>query len=318
MRYAAEGDHRACAVVGAHAVSDQRDDPENIVGVLRRGARAHADGTGSLKGLDIMSPAAGLVCADTTTLGEQLSAFREQRRAFAFCRGRVASSKDHVTLEDILECSGRCRGTQHADAGTSGRRWTDPSMLDGQMPIRELNRQLHWSLPDQSAATSAGLSSTKRVIPDVGQVFSFYGFKFEILRPAQQIGRSSCRLRPSRKCWTTRAARGAAPQFARDRPQFRPSHGSASWPCDQTTTSSLWVEALPVLLRPRLPPRASLRSGAQIENKPRRAGAYDQDLVKEAAEEFDIPTHLTRKIRDCRTPRAERQQLDIARPIYFL
>jgi Mg2+/Co2+ transporter CorB len=51
------------------------------------------------------------------------------------------------------------------------------------MPIRELNRQLSWALPDDAATTVAGLVlSEARVIPDVGQVFSFYGFKFEILR----------------------------------------------------------------------------------------------------------------------------------------
>jgi len=38
-------------------------------------------------------------------------------------------------------------------------------------------------LPDNMATTVAGLVIHEaRIIPEVGQVFSFFGFKFEILR----------------------------------------------------------------------------------------------------------------------------------------
>jgi Mg2+/Co2+ transporter CorB len=46
-----------------------------------------------------------------------------------------------------------------------------------------LNRVLDWTLPDDQATTIAGLVIHEaRTIPDVGQRFAFYGFKFEILR----------------------------------------------------------------------------------------------------------------------------------------
>ncbi|MEQ8194542.1 MAG: transporter associated domain-containing protein, partial [Rhodospirillales bacterium] len=49
--------------------------------------------------------------------------------------------------------------------------------------IRDLNRELDWNLPDEEAATIAGLVLHKsRRIPDVGQVFMFFDFRFEILR----------------------------------------------------------------------------------------------------------------------------------------
>jgi Mg2+/Co2+ transporter CorB len=51
------------------------------------------------------------------------------------------------------------------------------------MPIRDLNRKFEWRLPDEEATTIAGLVIHEaRTIPEVGQAFNFYGFKFEVLR----------------------------------------------------------------------------------------------------------------------------------------
>ena len=59
----------------------------------------------------------------------------------------------------------------------------DMKKFDGWIPIRELNRELDWNLPDETATTIAGLVINEaRAIPEVGQLFSFYGFKFEVLR----------------------------------------------------------------------------------------------------------------------------------------
>jgi len=49
--------------------------------------------------------------------------------------------------------------------------------------IRDLNRQFEWDLPDEEASTIAGLVLHEaRRIPEVGQTFTFFGFRFEILR----------------------------------------------------------------------------------------------------------------------------------------
>ena len=56
-------------------------------------------------------------------------------------------------------------------------------MVDGKYTIRDLNRQLDWVLPDEEAATVAGLVLHEaRIIPDVGQTFIFHGVRFEILK----------------------------------------------------------------------------------------------------------------------------------------
>ena len=55
-------------------------------------------------------------------------------------------------------------------------------VVDGAMTIRDLNRAMDWSLPDEEANTIAGLVIHEaQMIPNAGQVFSFHGFRFEVL-----------------------------------------------------------------------------------------------------------------------------------------
>ena len=54
--------------------------------------------------------------------------------------------------------------------------------VDGAMTIRDLNRATDWTLPDEEANTVAGLVIHEaQSIPNKGQVFSFHGFRFEIV-----------------------------------------------------------------------------------------------------------------------------------------
>ena len=55
-------------------------------------------------------------------------------------------------------------------------------IVDGSMTIRDLNRATDWSLPDDEANTVAGLVIHEaQMIPSTGQVFSFHGFRFEVV-----------------------------------------------------------------------------------------------------------------------------------------
>jgi Mg2+/Co2+ transporter CorB len=55
--------------------------------------------------------------------------------------------------------------------------------VDGSVPVRDLNRVMDWNLPDEEATTVAGLVIHEaRAIPDAGQVFTFHGFRFEVVR----------------------------------------------------------------------------------------------------------------------------------------
>ncbi len=68
------------------------------------------------------------------------------------------------------------------DAEHSVRRGEDGHYhVDGAMTIRDLNRATDWNLPDEAANTVAGLVIHEaQIIPAVGQVFSFHGFRFEV------------------------------------------------------------------------------------------------------------------------------------------
>jgi len=165
-----------------------RDNPENIVGILhiKDLLRFLIRSRGSLEGFsvaEVMSPP--WFVPETTTLEEQLHAFRERHAHFALVVDEYGTLQGLVTLEDILEeVFGDIADVYDKKAGSGIRRQADGSFnVDGWMPVRDLNRELEWELPDEDATTIAGLViHAARSIPEVGQVFSFYGFKFEVLR----------------------------------------------------------------------------------------------------------------------------------------
>jgi Mg2+/Co2+ transporter CorB len=54
---------------------------------------------------------------------------------------------------------------------------------DGAVPIRDVNRVMDWHLPDDQATTVAGLVIHEaQTIPEAGQIFTFHGFRFQVLR----------------------------------------------------------------------------------------------------------------------------------------
>jgi Mg2+/Co2+ transporter CorB len=51
------------------------------------------------------------------------------------------------------------------------------------VPVRDLNRELEWNLPEDDATTIAGLVIARAgAIPEAGQRFAFFGYVFEIMR----------------------------------------------------------------------------------------------------------------------------------------
>lgn len=165
-----------------------RGGPENIVGVLhiKDLLRFLIRSRGSLEGFNVLElTTTPWFVPDTTSLEEQLAAFRERHAHFALVVDEYGTLQGLVTLEDILEeVFGDIADLHDQKAATGIRRQADGSYnVDGWMPVRDLNRELNWNLPDEEATTIAGLViNAARAIPDVGQVFSFYDYKFEVLR----------------------------------------------------------------------------------------------------------------------------------------
>jgi Mg2+/Co2+ transporter CorB len=164
-----------------------RDQPENIVGVLHAKdmlrALDAAGGDASRLDLEDLALEAWFV-PDTTALQDQLKAFLKKKTHFALVVDEYGEVQGLVTLEDILEEIVGDIKDEH-DAGYSGiRRQRDGTVqVDGSVPVRDLNRVMDWSLPDEEATTVAGLVIHEaRAIPEPGQVFSFHGFRFEVAR----------------------------------------------------------------------------------------------------------------------------------------
>jgi Mg2+/Co2+ transporter CorB len=165
-----------------------RGEPENIIGVLhaKHLALALIEHGGDVASFDVVGLATPpWFVPDTTTLEEQLTAFRGQRTHFALVVDEYGALQGLVTLEDILgEIIGELPDEHQAPERPDVRRRSDGSYLvDGAVPIRDLNRELDWNLPDESATTIAGLVIHEaQTIPDPGQRFAFFGYQFEILR----------------------------------------------------------------------------------------------------------------------------------------
>jgi Mg2+/Co2+ transporter CorB len=165
-----------------------RGQPENIIGVVsaKHLALALVEQKGDLSAIDIAALATPpWYVPDTTTLEEQLESFRRHKSHFALVVDEYGALQGLVTLEDILEeIFGDIPDEHEAKVRPDVRRRPDGSYLvDGTVPVRDLNRELDWNLPEDDATTVAGLViSQSGTIPDPGQRFAFFGYMFEIMR----------------------------------------------------------------------------------------------------------------------------------------
>ena len=167
-----------------------RGNPENIIGVLhvKDLLRALHAVDGDPAKVDI----GGLLTPpwfvpDTRLVSDQLKAFRRRKTPFSLVVDEYGDVEGLVTLEDILEEIVGDITDEHDVAMPGVRKQPDGSVnVDGAVPIRDLNRVMDWNLPDEEATTIAGLVIHEaRAIPEVGQSFTFHGFRFRVLRRAR-------------------------------------------------------------------------------------------------------------------------------------
>jgi Mg2+/Co2+ transporter CorB len=161
--------------------------PDNIIGLLHAKdlLRAYDAVSGDASKLDVRSIALEpWFVPDTTSLQDQLKAFLNRKVHFALVVDEYGEVMGLVTLEDILEeIVGDIRD-EHDVRMQGLRPLPDGSVrVDGSVPIRDLNRAMDWDLPDEEATTIAGLVIHEaQTIPDTGQIFTFYTYRFEVLR----------------------------------------------------------------------------------------------------------------------------------------
>ncbi|MCB2119584.1 MAG: CBS domain-containing protein, partial [Rhodobacteraceae bacterium] len=170
-----------------------RGERDNVVGVIHAKDLLRAvdktlrsgDGTlGALKDLDILAVAMKpYFVPETTPLDEQMREFLKRRSHFALVVDEYGELRGLITLEDILEeIVGQIADEFDIDAEHPVKQSENGEVVvDGAMSIRDLNRAMDWSLPDEEANTIAGLVIHEaQMIPTEGQVFSFHGFRFEV------------------------------------------------------------------------------------------------------------------------------------------
>lgn len=171
-----------------------RGERENVVGVihakdlLRAVERFLRTGDGkldSVSDLDILSVAMPpYFVPETTPLDEQMREFLKRRTHFALVVDEYGELRGLITLEDIIEeIVGEITDEFDLDAEHPLKRTeAGDCIVDGAMTIRDLNRATDWMLPDDEANTVAGLVIHEaQMIPSEGQVFSFHGFRFEVM-----------------------------------------------------------------------------------------------------------------------------------------
>ena len=164
-----------------------RGEPDNIIGVLHAkdllGVIEEAGGDISHLKIENVIVDAWYV-PNTTTLQNQLQAFLKRKTHFALVVDEYGVVLGLVTLEDILEEIVGDISDEHDPTMPGVRQNADGSVIvEGSVPIRDLNRVMGWQLPDEEATTIAGLVIHEaRAIPDMGQVFTFHNFRFEVLR----------------------------------------------------------------------------------------------------------------------------------------
>ena len=168
-----------------------KGNPENIVGVVHAKDLARAmikltrttskqnKSLSHFRVLDVaMKP---YFVPETTPLDDQMRQFLKRHTHFALVVDEYGALQGLITLEDILEeIVGEITDEFDEDDNALTAIKDDHVIVDGGMTIRDLNRAQDWNLPNDEANTLAGLVIHEaQMIPSEGQVFVFYGFRFE-------------------------------------------------------------------------------------------------------------------------------------------
>lgn len=163
-----------------------KNNQDNVIGVLHAkdvlSALANTDGDFTQLNPEKIMREAWFV-PEITGAVSQLRAFQRERGHFALVVDEYGALMGVITLEDIIEEIVGDIKDEYDDTIKGLTVMKDGAVnVVGDLPIRDLNRARDWNLPDDEAVTIAGLVIHEaQSIPDAGRVFSFYGYRFEIL-----------------------------------------------------------------------------------------------------------------------------------------
>ena len=150
------------------------NNPDNIIGILHvRDLLSKIYNTKSkITEMDIRSLLSETVFVpDNSLVTQQLQMFREGQTHLACVVDEYGDLQGIITLEDILEEIVGQIYDEH-DTGKSKiiAKSKSEFIVDGSVPIRDLNREFNWQIPENEATTLAGFIITKMErLPNQGE-----------------------------------------------------------------------------------------------------------------------------------------------------
>jgi Mg2+/Co2+ transporter CorB len=161
-----------------------KDNEENIIGILHTKdiLRLDRDNPGRNEIMALLKEP--LFIPESTTLRDQLEAFRKRRNHLAVVVDEYGALMGLITLEDILEEIVGQIEDEHDKVIRGVKRQPDGSLIvRGNINIRDLNREIDWDLPtEDDANTLAGfVISLAQRIPELGEEFKYEVYEFTVL-----------------------------------------------------------------------------------------------------------------------------------------
>lgn len=161
-----------------------KESEENIIGILHTKdiLRLDRDNPGRNEIMALLKDP--MFIPETTTLRDQLEAFRRKRTHLAIVVDEYGGLLGLVTLEDILEEIVGQIEDEHDKVIRGVKKQPDGSLVvRGNINIRDLNREIDWDLPvEDNANTLAGfVIALAQKIPEVGEKYNFEVYEFTIL-----------------------------------------------------------------------------------------------------------------------------------------
>ena len=159
-----------------------RDNPDNIIGTLHIKDLLRAKNINN--NIDINNlMQRPLFISENTSLSEQLNKFKNKTNQMAFVIDEYGDLQGLITLEDVLEEIVGEIFDEFDKQTLVPKILNDKSVsVDGTMTIRDLNRLTDWNLPDDDAATIAGLViDVAQKLPEINETVKIENFYFKVL-----------------------------------------------------------------------------------------------------------------------------------------
>jgi Mg2+/Co2+ transporter CorB len=164
-----------------------KDSKDNIVGILHAKDVLHL--VHSKKGTITNKDIGKLIrkpwfIPDSTDIKSQLLAFKQNQEHLTIVVDEYGELMGLLSLEDIIEeIVGQIDDEYDTNSHLITKGKDDSIIVNGDVSIRDLNREMHWNIADQDATSIGGLIfNLAKKVPKVGASFKSQGFTFRVMK----------------------------------------------------------------------------------------------------------------------------------------